>query len=63
VDLAVIHRLDRLSRTVLGCATLLDEFRKFGIRLAIVTAQELGHDAHDGFLLEAASGHTRWGTI
>lgn len=47
----MIHRLDRLSRSVLGCATLLDEFRKFGIRLAIVTAQELGHDAHDGVLL------------
>lgn len=51
VDLVVIHRLDRLSRSVLGCATLLDQFRKFGIRLAIVTAPELGHHAHDGFLM------------
>lgn len=51
VDLVVIHRLDRLSRSVLGCATLLEEFRKFGARLVIVTAQELGHYAHDGFLL------------
>ena len=51
VDLVVIHRLDRLSRSVLGCATLLEEFRKFGVGLVIVTAQELGHSAHDSFLL------------
>ncbi|MBM3812459.1 MAG: recombinase family protein [Acidimicrobiia bacterium] len=51
VELVVIHRLDRLSRSVLGCATLLDEFRKFGIRLVIVSAPELGHHAHDGFLM------------
>lgn len=51
VDQVVIHRLDRLSRSMRGCASLLEEFRKFGVGLVIVTAQELGHNAHDGFLL------------
>lgn len=51
VDQVVIHRLDRLSRSMLGCATLLEEFRKLGVRLVIVTAQELGHHAQDGFML------------
>src|SRR5487761_1943957 len=51
VEQVVIHRLDRLSRSVLGCATVLQELREFGVGLAIVTALELGHNAHDGFIL------------
>ena len=51
VDQVVIHRLDRLSRSVLGCATLFQELRKFGAGLVIVTALELGQNAHDGFIL------------
>ncbi len=51
VDQVVIHRLDRLSRSVLGCATLFQELRKFGVGLVIVTARELGHNAHDGLVL------------
>ncbi|MBI4906258.1 MAG: recombinase family protein [Acidobacteria bacterium] len=35
VDQVVIHRLDRLARSMLGCATLLEEFRKFGVGLVI----------------------------
>ena len=51
VDQVVIHRLDRLSRSVLDCATVLQELRKFGVGVVIVTALELGHNAHDGFIL------------
>jgi site-specific DNA recombinase len=43
--------LDRLSRSVLGCASLLQELRNFSVGLVIVTALELGHNAHDGFIL------------
>lgn len=38
----MIHRLDRLSRSVLGCATLLDEFRKSGVRLSSSLLKSLG---------------------
>jgi DNA invertase Pin-like site-specific DNA recombinase len=51
VDRVVIHRLDRLSRSLLGCASLLKEFRERGIGLVIVTAPELGHAAQDSFML------------
>ena len=47
----VIHRLGRLSRSVLGCAAVLQELGKFGVGLVIATALELGHNAHDGFIL------------
>jgi len=51
VDQVVIHRLDRLSRSVRDCAALFQELRNFGVGLAIVTALELGPNAHDGFIL------------
>jgi DNA invertase Pin-like site-specific DNA recombinase len=51
VDLVVIHRLDRLSRSVRDCAALFQELRNFGVGLVIVTALELGCNAHDGFIL------------
>jgi site-specific DNA recombinase len=51
VDRVVVHRLDRLSRSLLGCASLLKEFRERGVGLAIVTAPEIGHTAQDNFML------------
>src|SRR5947199_9918481 len=43
VDQILIHRLDRLSRGVRHCVTLLDEFRRLEVGLLVVTAPGLGH--------------------
>ena len=51
VDQILIHRLDRLSRNVRHCVTLLDEFRRLEVGLVVVTAPELGHSAQDNFML------------
>ena len=51
VDQVIVHHLDRLSRSVRGCAALLNEFRQLEISLVIVTATELGHSAQDVFVL------------
>lgn len=51
VDQILIHRLDRLSRSVRHCVTLLDEFRRLDVELVVVTAPELGHSAQDNFML------------
>jgi len=51
VDQIPIHRLDRLSRSVRHCVTLLDEFRRLEVGLVVVTAPELGHSAKDNFML------------
>lgn len=51
VDQILVHRLDRLSRSVRDCAALLDEFRRLEVGLVIVTAPELGVSAQDNFIL------------
>lgn len=51
VDQILVHRLDRLSRSVRDCVTLLDEFRRLEVGLVIVTAPELDHSAQDNFML------------
>jgi DNA invertase Pin-like site-specific DNA recombinase len=51
VDQILVHRLDRMSRSVRDCATLLDEFRRLEVGLVIVTAPELGLSAQDTFML------------
>jgi len=51
VDRVVIHRLDRLARSVLARSELFREFRKFGVGVVVVAAPELGGSAQDGFML------------
>ena len=51
VDVIVVHRLDRLVRSLLKSAVLLEEIRLHGARLVIVTAPELGNAAVDNFML------------
>lgn len=51
VDRVVVYRLDRLSRSLLGCASLLQELRDRGVGLVIVTALELGHSPQDNLML------------
>ena len=51
VDAVVIHRMDRLARSLLGSATLLEELRRHSVRLVIVTAPEPGYGAEDNFML------------
>lgn len=51
IDQVVVHRLDRLARSLLGCVSLLQEFQKHEIRLVIVTAPELGCTAQDNLVL------------
>ena len=43
----VVHRFDRLARSLIGYIRLLEEFRKHRVSLFIVTAPELGSTAHD----------------
>jgi DNA invertase Pin-like site-specific DNA recombinase len=51
VDRVLLYRLDRLSRSLLGCASMLHEFRECGVGLVIVTAPEIGHTAQDSLML------------
>ena len=51
LDRVVVYHLERLSRSLLGCASLLKEFRNHGVGLVVVTAPELGDTAQDSFML------------
>jgi DNA invertase Pin-like site-specific DNA recombinase len=51
VDRLVLYRLDRLSRSLLGSASILHELRECGVGLVIVTAPELGNSPQDSFML------------
>jgi DNA invertase Pin-like site-specific DNA recombinase len=50
VDRVVIHRLDRLARSVFACSDHLRVFREVGVGLVVATAP-LGGSAQDGFML------------
>ncbi len=50
VDQVVVHRLDRLARSLIGCVSLVEEFTKHDARLVIVTAPELGCAAQDNLV-------------
>ena len=51
VDRILVHRPDRLSRSVRHCVTLPDDFRRLEVGLVVVTAPEVGHSAQDNFML------------
>ena len=51
VDTVVIYRMDRLARSLIKSASLLEELRSHGVRLVIVTAPELGDAAGDNLML------------
>jgi site-specific DNA recombinase len=55
VDRVVVHRLDRLSRTVRDFLELLQEFRSQGIGLSIITMPELSGSASDELVLNLIS--------
>lgn len=50
VDAVVIYRMDRLARSLIRSASLLEELRHHGVRLVIVTAPELGDAAGDNLM-------------
>jgi site-specific DNA recombinase len=51
VEAVVIYRMDRLARSLINSASLLEELRSHGVRLVIVTAPELGDAAGDNLML------------
>jgi len=51
VDQVIVHRLDRLSRSLRDSAKLLHDFRQVDVALVVVTAPELGYSAQDSFML------------
>jgi hypothetical protein len=51
VDQVIVHRLDRLSRSVRDCSKLLHDFRRLDVGLVVATAPELGYSAQDSFML------------
>lgn len=51
IDQVIVHRLDRLSRSLRDCAKLLHEFRQVEVGLVVVTAPELSSSAQDNFML------------
>ena len=51
----VVHRLDRLSRRVADCASLMAEFKDLGVRLLVAAAPELADSASDTLLLNLMS--------
>jgi len=55
VDAGVVPRLDGLSRRVVDCAGLLEEFPKRRVRLFLAAMPEIGSGAFDMFLLNLLS--------
>ena len=51
IKAVMVHRIDRLSRRVLDCASLLDEFKKYGVRLFVAAMPEIASGAHDTLML------------
>jgi DNA invertase Pin-like site-specific DNA recombinase len=51
VDQVIVHRLDRLSRSLRDSAKLLHDSRQVDVALVVVTAPELGYSAQDSFML------------
>ena len=51
IGAVVVYRMDRLARSLVKSATLLEEFRAHDVRLVIVTAPELGDAAGDNLML------------
>ena len=51
VNAVVIYRMDRLARSLIKSATLLEELRSHGVRLVVVTAPDLGDAAGDNLML------------
>ena len=55
VRAVVVHRLDRLSRRVADCASLMAEFKDLGVRLLVAAVPELADSASDTLLLNLMS--------
>lgn len=55
VEAVVVHRLDRLSRRVLDCASLLEEFKEHDVRLFVAAMPELAAGAYDTLMLNVLS--------
>ncbi len=51
----MVHRLDRLSRRVADCASLMAEFKDLGVRLLVAAAPELADSASHTLLLNLMS--------
>jgi DNA invertase Pin-like site-specific DNA recombinase len=51
VDQVIVHRLDRLSRSLRDCSKLLHDFRRVDVGLVVATAPKLGYSAQDSFML------------
>jgi site-specific DNA recombinase len=60
VAVIVVHRLDRLVRSLLKSAVLLEEIRLHGVRLVIVTAPEPGNAAVDNFMLNILASFAKF---
>jgi DNA invertase Pin-like site-specific DNA recombinase len=55
VRAVVVHRLDRLSRRVADCATLMNEFKDLGVQLLVAAVPELAETASDTLVLNLMS--------
>lgn len=55
VDVVVVHRLDRLSRRVLDCTALLEEFKLLGVQFFVASMPELSGRACNTLLLNLLS--------
>ena len=55
VDRVVVHRLDRLSRSIADCTSLLQQLQDRGIPVTLVTSPELGISAEHTFVLNILS--------
>jgi len=51
VDRVVVYRLDRLSRDIADCTSLLQRLRDCGVPVTVVVSPELGISAEDTFVL------------
>ena len=51
VDRVVVHRLDRLSRRLVDCTALLQEFKDRNVAMAVVTQPEFNHGAQQTLVL------------
>lgn len=56
----IVYRLDRLSRNLLDCLSILQNFRENEIELSVVTAPGIGSIATDDFMLNLAASYAQF---
>ena len=60
IETVIVYRLDRLSRNLRDCLSMLRMFREKGIAFHVVTAPNIGSLAADEFMLNLAASYAQF---